>query len=614
MCQNLITLLSRLVHYHVERGRKTHPAAESAKQFLLDLSKCTFERLKELAESKSYDLRHDRGARRIRFTPLFLGQLARVETSSLSLISSSQWSDLSSWVSSRRDESEIYSKLILSSLNLTRHSKARSFVNDLLVDSSSTVACYFVQLVQLWINQQMTWIYEDTWCITRIIKLLAKRDDKDPLINPAIESIRLLIANQTLRESVEYDDFVTQVMAINSKIVKNRVLVVITISEALCRKINHYPDTIFDTALDALIDFWLVSGQYEFVDEIDARLRQSYTTSQVKHYIPGEAPPRRSHRHGARLGVKLPVNLFRLMSRHKFGIMKINERVIESVKEHAKQNIIDDETLLDRRVNIWSIACLLSTDLGCGEFASELMVILTRNQLSNSLSIKATVFYALSLISTCSLGAECVESTGVWRAKKGKGRRETQRSTNSSSEYSGEAANGGGSREQLLQSLSDKDFDKPLMVSILRQWSRDHISDSSCNLTQVPTTILRDRFREQRSCSDTTAMELTILRHTAAIQSQSTPNRKIVPIATSTPPPTAKLNKLAPLPEYKRDSPESIDLDSLELESSLYIPSSSYNQNAANNTVSILKITISEILFQASKTKTKVIRLKSTTY
>jgi len=59
----------------------------------------------------------------------------------------------------------------------------------------------------------------------------------------------------------------------------------------------------------------------------------------------------------------------------------------------------------------------------------------------------------------------------------------------------------------------------------------------------------------------------------------------LVPLATSTPPPSLKLSKLAPLPEYKRDSTD-IELDSLEIESpsSLYIASSSFNFNAANNT------------------------------
>ena len=94
-------------------------------------------------------------------------------------------------------------------------------------------------------------------------------------------------------------------------------------------------------------------------------------------------------------------------------------------------------------------------------------------------------------------------------------------------------------------------------------------------------------------------MELTILRHNqewVALfhdfsiilkkkvdhNKQHTPERKkFTPIAASTPPPSLKLNKLEPLPEYKRDSTDSIELESLYIAPSL-------NQNAANNTVSYL--------------------------
>ena len=585
--QNLINLLARLFYYHVERGRKTHCAAERAKTYLLQIATHVMHRLEQLTQA---DLRHERGAKRSRFVPLLLGQLARVESAQLKLIQLDDWENVGAWA--KRDESGLLGKLLLSSLNLTRESAARTFVAGWLPKAK---ACgYFVELVQLWVNQRMSWIYEDTWCARQLLSVIATRastnsSTTDPVLDGALDVLRLLLANPNQRELLETDDFVVAVMRIGSVVVRNRVLVVLSISEQLCRQMERQSDDSFETVLDGLLEFWLSSGQYEFVAEVDARLRQAYTTSQVKHYQPGEPPPRRSHRHGPRSSVQLPVNLFRLMARHPFGITKLSQRVIEPLKEHAAQCIVDDETLLDRRVNMWSLACVLSSDRGCHAFGAELMGLLTRNCVENRLSIKATVFYALSLVASCSLGAECVESVagGVggagWRCRKGRRRRGDPSPLKQRASHSTES-NDSGSREHLLASL-DKlydHFDQPLMVSILKQWSRDDISDIA---QTVPTNILRDRFREQRSQSDTTAMELTILRH----HQQTTPKKPLVPLATSTPPPSLKLSKLAPLPEYKRDSTD-IELDSLDIESpsSLYIhASSSFNYNAANNTVII---------------------------
>ena len=574
---NLINLLARLFYYHVERGRKTHVAAERAKTYLLQIATHVMHRLEQLTQA---DLRHERGAKRSRFVPLLLGQLARVESAQLRLVGVDDWHNVGVWA--KRDESGLLGKLLLSSFNLTRDSAARTFVASWLPKAK---ACgYFVELVQLWVNQRMSWIYEDTWCARQLLAVIATRTSTiDPVLEAALDVLRLLLANPNQRELLEIDDFVVAVMRIGSVVVRNRVLVVLSISEQLCRQMERQSDDSFETVLDALIEFWLSSGQYEFVAEVDARLRQAYTTSQVKHYKPGEPPPRRSHRHGPRAAVQLPVNLFRLMTRHPFGITKLSQRVIEPLKEHAAQRVVDDETLLDRRVNMWSLACVLSSDRGCRAFGAELMGLLTRNCSANRLSIKATVFYALSLVASCSLGAECVESAGGggWRCRKGRRRRGDSTQLKQRASHSTES-NDSGSREHLLASL-DKlydYFDQPLMVSILKQWSRDDISD----IAQVPTNLLRDRFREQRSQSDTTAMELTILRH----HQQTTPKKTLVPLATSTPPPSLKLSKLAPLPEYKRDSTD-IELDSLEIESpsSLYIASSSFNFNAANNTVSV---------------------------
>ena len=87
-------------------------------------------------------------------------------------------------------------------------------------------------------------------------------------------------------------------------------------------------------------------------------------------------------------------------------------------------------------------------------------------------------------------------------------------------------------------------------------------------------------------------MELTILRHN---QQQTPERKKFTPIAASTPPPSLKLNKLEPLPEYKRDSTDSIELESLYIAPSL-------NHNAANNTVSLYAINCFK-LFQPQKRK-----------
>ena len=56
--QNLISLLSRIFYYHFERGRKTHPAAEKAKEYLVVISEYVFRKLEHLAGSSAQDLRN----------------------------------------------------------------------------------------------------------------------------------------------------------------------------------------------------------------------------------------------------------------------------------------------------------------------------------------------------------------------------------------------------------------------------------------------------------------------------------------------------------------------------------------------------------------------------
>ena len=383
-------------------------------------------------------------------------------------------------------ESAIFPKLVLTSLNFTMESEARVFIREGLAKAGNTVKMYFVELVHLWISQQQNWVFEDSWCIKMVVEIISNlescRNSRTMLINSAIEAIRLLMANKTLRELVENESFIKKILCIENTEVRNFVMVAVSISETICEELNRINDSSEPiSALDALIDNWLASGQYAFVEEIDARLRQSYTTSQVKYYVQGAPPPRRSHRSGNRLAVNLPINLLRLLARHRFGISKLRERVVETLKDHSMQAVYDHDTLFDKRVNIWSISCLLSTDLGCREFGTELMCLLMSNSDSDQVSIKATVFYAVSLVSTCSLGAELVELGGKWRT-----RREKRREPLKSSAPSSVSSEPTGSREHLLQSL-DKlyDFQQPLMVSILKQWIDRTKSDSSYNLTQV---------------------------------------------------------------------------------------------------------------------------------
>ena len=490
----------------------------------------------------------------VRYVPLFFALLVR-ESCHLSyldntFISANHWKQLEKVFLGKSEssapdpfrrshppddesESAIFPKLILVSLYFGETSEfgPRQFAESALPASNLQVAIYFVNQVRFWIDQQTAWIYQDVWLLRLIISIIPTQQvsgnglapSKRNLNDNIIDVIRLLLQKQTLLEIVENDPDIVQYV-IDAHIplsMRNYILMALCRSEKITRTLDSRKYSTTESILDHLVDYWLTSGQYGFLEEVDARLRVSFTTSEVKIHSSGEVPPRRSQRRTSKSPVYLPLNFFRTLVEHNFGVDRLTS-ILDRIKEHIDQPIVDADSQFDRRVIIWTVGMLCSSDLGCRRFGSEMMPMLIENANSNEQSVKATSYYAISLAGTCSLGAELLDIQHGWRVKKKRpfnGNEDTvdvkSDSLNDSYQSYNHSLPIGGSRDQLAQSIEKLcDFDRPLVVSILKQWSHDSaLRDSSAlNLTQTRTTILKEQYRESRSVSDTTAMELAILR------------------------------------------------------------------------------------------------------
>ena len=569
---NFMKLLIRLYRYHAEKGRRTHQAAEKAYSILETMRDDLFNRLVELGSLSGHDLRSrvsNHNARfvffvlffvfyfycsLVRYVPLFFALLVR-ESCHLSyldntFITANHWKQLEKVFLGKSEssapdpfrrshppddesESAIFPKLILVSLYFGETSEfgPRQFADSALPASNVQVAIYFIDQIRFWIDQQTAWIYQDVWLLRLIISIIPIQHNSGNGLAPTkrilndniIEVIRLLLQNQSLMEIVENDpDFVSYVIdAQISLSMRNYILMALCRSEKITRILDSRKYSNSESILDHLVDYWLTSGQYGFLEEIDARLRVSFTTSEVKVHSCGEVPPRRSQRRTSKSPVYLPLNFFRVLVEHKFGVDRLTS-ILDRIKEHIDQPIVDRDSKFDRRVIIWTVAMLCSSDLGCRRFGSEMMPVLIENADSDEQSLKATSYYAISLAGTCSLGAELLDIQHGWRVKKKRhtnGNEDTvdikSDSLNDSYQSYNHSLPIGGSRDQLAQSIEKLcDFDRPLVVSILKQWSHDSaLRDSSAlNLTQTRTTMLKEQYRESRSVSDTTAMELAILR------------------------------------------------------------------------------------------------------
>ena len=85
------------------------------------------------------------------------------------------------------------------------------------------------------------------------------------------------------------------------------------------------------SSLEALLSAWLTDGQYEFLAELDGRLRLAFTTTEVKNYE-GDAPRRSSFKHRVQ-PVHLPVSLAHNLAQHGFGIGRLKMFVSDLVRQ-----------------------------------------------------------------------------------------------------------------------------------------------------------------------------------------------------------------------------------------------------------------------------------------
>jgi hypothetical protein len=116
-------------------------------------------------------------------------------------------------------------------------------------------------------------------------------------------------------------------------------------------------------------------------------------------------------------------------------------------------------------------------------------------------------------------------------------------------------------KEHLVQSIVRTcEPHKPLIVSISRQWSSDYDNEYE-PMNILPPRLLKSTFREHRSQSDTTAMELALIRQQYNDNTNYRPNysspKKILPrglrLSSSV---SSTADQLESLPENHEASPQ----------------------------------------------------------
>ena len=136
--------------------------------------------------------------------------------------------------------------------------------------------------------------------------------------------------------------------------------------------------------------------QYDFLSEVDARLRLSFTSAVVKNYD-CEVPRRSNSKHRLK-PVYLPTSLLKNLASHQFGINKIRNYVKDLSRQMDQELKSDEsETIIDRRSGLWSVGAILSTNFGSNAYGSVLGHHLVKNLKSSLLSVRSTAFYATNL-------------------------------------------------------------------------------------------------------------------------------------------------------------------------------------------------------------------------
>ena len=328
---------------------------------------------------------------------------------------------------------------------------------------------------------------------------------------------------------------------------RTSLLIILCESEEIVKLLDQRPIED-ESSLDSLLSSWITDGQYEFLTEIDGRLRLSFTTTEVKSYNTDEMP-RRSSQKQRITPVYLPKSLPQNLVQHYFGASKLKQFVSELSKQLDQDLTDDPDSILDRRAALWTCGAILSSNIGVNNYGTCLSHVLLRNLKSIILSVRATAFYATNLMARAPYGADLIEmeSKMAWKVKKrfiGDGQRRQRNSTTDSWSTFYWASDCSGGKElyidsstQSLDTMDDQIFaakphpskehlvqaiartcepDKPLMVSISRQWSAAGLTGGSVRdadrISILPQRLARDQFREHRSQSDTTAMEVASLR------------------------------------------------------------------------------------------------------
>lgn len=461
----------------------------------------------------------------------------------LDVIKKGSMSDTNSWNDTVGDDNCSFEKIMLSSFNfgLKKPKQIRSFFETIVTFASEPLLIFIAELISFWVDNHLQWIIADDWLYQQSVAVV-KAMKTQPAIDKGLNVLSKLLRKEQIAKFAARPANMERVLTVSDANKKNALLIILCECEEIAKLLDLRSPSD-DSSLSALLTSWITDGQYYFLTEIDGRLRLCFTTTEVKSYNNGEIP-RRSNQKQQLRPVYLPQNLPRNLVQHYFGASKLKHFVSELTRQ-LEQDLSDDpDAILDRRAALWSCGAILSSNIGVNNYGTCLSHILLRNLKSCVLSVRATAFYATNLMARSPYGADLIEleSKMTWKVKKrfiGDGRQRQRNSTADSWSTFYWASEGSvkdlyidssnpsldnlddtiflpmnSSKEHLVQSIARTcEPDKPLIVSISRQWSAAGLNgDHGDPISILPNLFGKGQFREHRSQSDTTAMEVVSLR------------------------------------------------------------------------------------------------------
>lgn len=211
--------------------------------------------------------------------------------------------ETNSWNDPLSDDNCSFEKIMLTSLNfgLTSPRQIRWFFEELLTFASEQLLVFVIDLISFWIDNQLQWIIADDWLYRQCIKVITNMTSLTAR-EKGLNVVSKLIRMDKIKEFAASELNMSLVLALQDTEIRNSLLIILCESEAIAQILDQR-DMNCESSLESLLSSWLGEGQYDFLNEVDGRLRLAFTTTEVKTYDT-EAPRRSSTRQRVQGGFK----------------------------------------------------------------------------------------------------------------------------------------------------------------------------------------------------------------------------------------------------------------------------------------------------------------------